>query len=463
MSNDANDVFRISGILALIAGAAWLLSRRFYFVFAILLAAAIVASLGYVYISKPVVLSIAAGPENGKDAELMRAFETVLEGHKAAVRLRTVTTAGLEENRALLEKGSADLAIIRADQGFPGDSSIVVILRTNVLVVVAPARLELETLSQLKGKRLGLIARSPLDEAGATRLLRFYGMQNSDVNLAVVKADEVAALTDGGRLDAVAIFGPIVDPEVAAVVDAVDGKKKDGKKKKGPSILAIDLSGLAEKNTQAASEVTIPKNAFPRRRVPDDDVDSIGVPTVLVANNPAGPLRAKIRAQAVMEITRNLIERRSELSQKVGYPVTIEKPDNEKGVRLPVHPGASAYLDDTDISWYTLFSDQIWTVWLLGGTAASVSVALLGFLRKPEVDPMQARLDRLASIVKRARAKPDELDALTDELADLGVELATLAYARKGGEAGLAPVQLAYESARFALQAARERQAARSG
>jgi TRAP-type uncharacterized transport system substrate-binding protein len=447
-----NKILGVSGLLAAVSVIVFLISRRLYFTLAIVLAILVAVSIGFFYLSQPTLLSVAVGPADSKDARLMSAFDDVLEGHRAGVRLRPIPTSGDEENRALLANGQADLAIIRADQGFPGNSSIVMILRTNVLVVVAPSKLDLESFSQLKGKRVGLVVRSPLDEAGAARLLGFYGMQSADIKWTVIKPAEVGPLTDSGRLDAVMVFGPIVDPEVAAVVYAVDSKKK-----KGPTILAIDLSGLAEANTAAASEVTIPKHAFSRRQVPDDDVNTIGVPTILAGNTPAGTIRAKIRAQAVMEIARNMFERRSELSQKLGYTVAIEKPDNDKGVRFPVHPGANAYLDDTDISWYTLFSDQIWTVWLVGGALASIGAGALGAFRRPKADPMQEHLDRLRSMTKQAREHPDELDALTDELSDLAVEIAALAYARKSGNEEFAPVQLAYENARFALQTAREK------
>jgi TRAP-type uncharacterized transport system substrate-binding protein len=418
MADDGQRALGIASLFAVVAGVTWLFSRRFYFALAVLLGGLLAASLVGLYLSRPTLLRVAVGPADGKDAQLISAFQSVLEGHRAGVRLRPIITSGLEDNRTLLEKGEADLAIIRADQGLPADSSVVMIVRTNVLVVVAPSKLELESFSQLKGKRLGLLARSPLDERGFGKLLSFFGMQSSGVKLTIIKSDDVGPQTDAGRLDAVLVFGPIVDPEVAAVVYAVDAKKK-----KGPSILAIDLASLAEKNTLAASEVKIPKKAFSRRGVPDDEVASIGVPTILAGNSPSGPIRAKIRAQAVMELAKNLIERRSELSQKVGYPVGIDKPDNEKGVRLPVHPGASAYLDDTDLSWFTLFSDQIWTVWLLGGAVTTGCVAFIGFMRKPQNDPMRARLERLSEIAEQARTKPDELDALTDELGRLGPSL----------------------------------------
>jgi len=450
-------IYKIAGGLTLVAGAVFLFSRRFYFTLAILLAALVAVSVAYLYLSEPMLLRVAVGPAGGRDARLIDALEKVLEERRASVRLRTIVTSGLVENRALLEKGDADLAIIRGDQGLPGDSTVVMILRMEVLVVVAPSKLELETFSELKGKRVGLVVRSPLDEPAFAKLLGLYGMQPSDLKTTVISQADVAALTDAGRLDAAIVFGPLIDPEVTAVVYAVDAKKK-----KGPSILEIDLSGLAEKNTQAASEVTIPKRAFPRRRIPDDEVNTIGVPTLLAGNTPRGPARAKLRAQAVKELARQLIERRSELSQKVGYPVPIEKPDTDKDVRFPIHPGTAAYLDDTDISWFTLFSDQIWTVWLVGGVLASASIGFLGFMRTPSKDPMQGLLERLGAITARAKTHPDELDRLTDELAEVASKLATLAYEGKVTADQFAPVQLAYDNARFAVETARDRQARRA-
>jgi TRAP-type uncharacterized transport system substrate-binding protein len=385
---------------------------------------------------------------------MMTALEHVLEVHRAEVRLRLIATAGLEENYALLEKGDAELAILRADQGLPGDSTVVMILRKSVIVVVAPSSLGLENFSQLKGKRLGLVARSPLDQEGFAKLLTFYGMQKSDIKLTTIKPDQAGPLTDQRQLDAVMVIGPIVDPEVSAVVYAIDRKTKSG-----PSVLSIDLAALANKNALAASSDTIPQHAFPRRQIPAEEVDTISVPTIIAGNTASGPVREKIRTQAIMQLAQNLIERRMELSRKLGFVVPIEAPENEKGSRMPIHPGTAAYLDSTDIGWYTLFSDQIWTVWLVGGALFSIVAAFFGFLRARKDNPLQEFLRRLNEIAQQAKASltPDELDVLTENLTDLGVELSALGYERRDDIDSFAPAQLAFENARFAIQTARER------
>ena len=62
----------------------------------------------------------------------------------------------------------------------------------------------------MKGKRLGIVVRSPLDEEAYAKLLMFYGMQKSDIKSTIIKPEQVGPLTDSGQLDAVMIFGPII-------------------------------------------------------------------------------------------------------------------------------------------------------------------------------------------------------------------------------------------------------------
>jgi TRAP-type uncharacterized transport system substrate-binding protein len=289
------------------------------------LATVTIGWLSFSYLTKPTLLRIAVGPEESFDFRMMTEFAHILELRRANVRLQVIATAGLQENSAALEKRTAELAILRADQGLPSDTSVVMILRKNVLIIAARSKLELENFSELSGKRLGIVARSPLDEEGYAKLLTLYGMQKTDIKSRVMTPDQVGPLTDSSQLDAVMVFGPFVDPEVSGVVYAVDRKNKNG-----PSIPSLDLAELANKNALAASSDKIPAHAFPRHRVPAEEVDTISVVTVITAAKAEGPIRENIRMQAVMELARNLIERRDEPSRRLGVVVPIEAPEKEK-------------------------------------------------------------------------------------------------------------------------------------
>jgi TRAP-type uncharacterized transport system substrate-binding protein len=422
-------------------------------VFALLTASLV----GYLLWSKPLHLRVAAGPQDGIDATLLAAFDRLLDVNHAAVRLDLVATAGTHDSNLLLEKREVDLAVVRLDDPLPTGAAVVALMRTNVVIAVAPSRLKLENLSDLKGKRVGIVSRSPLDEPSFIRLLDVFGIKPSDLKLTLVKPEDVAALTGSGRIDCVVVFGVPAEADVRTVVYAVDGKKKEP-----PKILSVDVGEFLKENAPAASSETIVKHAFPRRLIPDDDVDSVGVPTALAANKSAtGPLRAKLYNNAITELTQNLLERRSELARKVPLASLIAAPDTDKGARFPVHPGAAAYLGDTDVTWFTLFSDQIWNVLLVGGMLSSIFAAAGSFLRRSATDPMRALLERLKGITERARTATDrhEAEALSQDLGTIAIDMATLAYERHSRYEEFAPLQLAFESARDAVAALRAKPA----
>jgi hypothetical protein len=270
-----------------------------------------------------------------------------------------------------------------------------------------------------------------------------------------VKPEEVGPLTKNGRIDCVVILGVPADPEVSAVVYAVDGTKKSP-----PTVLAVEIGEFLKQASAAADAVKIPKHAFARRLIPDEEVETVGVPIVLAANRAAtGPVRAKVYNNAITELTKNLIERRTAVARQVPLASLIAAPEHEKGARFPLHPGAQAYFSDTDVTWFTLLSDQIWNVLLVGGMLSSIFAAASGFLKKNAVDPMRELLNRLRDIAERARtsANPADADALRRDLGAVAAELAILGYERHSGYEEFAPLQLAFENARDAVEALRAR------
>ncbi|MGO4404404.1 TAXI family TRAP transporter solute-binding subunit [Bosea sp. RAF48] len=421
----------------------------------LLLAAATLAlitatSVAYLAWSRPLHLRVAAGPKDGIDAKLLIALNRLLEINRAGVRVDLVATADVHANNQLLEKREVDLAVIRLDDPLPTSAGLVVLLRTNVVIAVAPARHKLESLSDVKGKRLGLVSRTPLDEPSFVRLLDMLGLTPADVHLTIVKPEDIAGLIASGRIDCLAVIGVPADPVVRAVVAAAGDRKKNP-----PTILSIEFGESLKQNTAAASSEAIEKFAFPRLSIPDEDVDTVGVPTVLAANRAStGPLRVRLYNNAITEVTRSLLERRSELAREVPLANLIAPPESEKeDARFPIHPGTAAYLEDTDTSWSTLFSDQIWNVVLVGGVASSVLAAASSYLKKGGPDRISEILGSLKSITERAGASTDPADALglSKELGVLTIDMATLGYQRRCSYEEFAPLQLAYESARDAV------------
>ena len=208
-------------------------------------------------------LRVAAGPQDGKDAAILAAFDRMLEAISAGVRLKLVTTAGMHDNNVLLGKQEVDLAVVRLDESIPTTAALVAILRTDAVIAVAPAQHKLESLPDLTGKRVGLVSRSSLDEPSFIRVLDVFDLKPEDVKLTTVKSEEVGPLTSSGVIDCVVVIGVPADPEVSAVVYAVAGAKKSP-----PTILAIEIGEFLKQSSAAVDSVKIPKHAFARRLVP---------------------------------------------------------------------------------------------------------------------------------------------------------------------------------------------------
>ena len=168
---------------------------RYWFLISAVIAIGTLAVGISVYLSRPVLLRIAVGPPDGPDVALFQAVDQeILQKERAGLRLDIVKTAGIHESNVLLGKREVELAVVRLDDPLPHDAGLVSLLRPNMAVVVAPGRKKIESVSDLKGKRLGLVVRTSLDEGSAAKLLEVLGLTPTDVKLTVVKPEEVRAL-----------------------------------------------------------------------------------------------------------------------------------------------------------------------------------------------------------------------------------------------------------------------------
>jgi len=109
------------------------------------------------------------------------------------------------------------------------------------------------------------------------------------------------------------------------------------------------------------------------------------------------------------------------------------------------------------VTWATLLSEQVWNIVLVGGILSSVFAAAAGFIKRNATDPMRELLDHLRAITERARTTTDpaDVDVLRQELSTIAVKIAMLGYERHSGYEQFAPLQLAFENTRDAVEALR--------
>ena len=105
--------------------------------------AAILASIGlgavaFHYANRPTTLIAAVGPPNSDDVRIIQAYAQHLARERAPVRLRIVVKDSAVESAAAIDRGEADIAVVRRDRSMPQAGQAVAILRKNVVVLAAP-------------------------------------------------------------------------------------------------------------------------------------------------------------------------------------------------------------------------------------------------------------------------------------------------------------------------------------
>src|SRR5262249_36529264 len=145
--------------------------------------------------------------------------------------------------------------------------------------------------------------------------------------------------------------------------------------------------------------------------IPDDDLTTLRVPIYLVANR-------KLADDTVAELAKSVMEARRELVGEFPLLAQVMAPSTDKDAFIPIHPGAAAYFDGTQQTFFEKYSDALYYGPMMLGGLASFLVALWKFVGGSRGDesknPLTPLYD-LAARIREARSEA-ELAAIEEEL-----------------------------------------------
>ena len=424
-----------------------------------------IGASAYYFVMRPVTLRIAVGPSNSDDVKVIQALTQSFSRDQLRVRLRPVTTDGAVASAAAIGEGKADLAIVRADLDIPKNALAVAALRKNVAVLWVPvpagakppavavsktagkvaadddedepagqtkpaksakaskaskakgkpaAKVEpaapvgpppITKISQLAGKKIGVIGRTPANIALLKVILSQYAVDVSKVEFVQFATSEVAEAVRSQKADVFMAAGPI-NSKITA--EAIAATSKDGGP---PTFLSIDLADAIAQNFPKYEAADIPAGAFggsPDR--PDDDVKTISFAHLFVA-------RQGLSDSVVGAFTRQLFAARLALMSEFPLSAKIETPDTDKDAVIAVHPGAAAFVDGEEKSFMDRYSDYIWFALIGLSGMGSAGAWLASYLRRDERTNNMNLRGRLLDMLGIARKSGSlhELDAMQDE------------------------------------------------
>ena len=361
---------------------------------------------GRIWLRNSETLVFAVGDADGVEARFAAKLAAVLTSNNSRLRLKIMPNADSAKALAQFDRRMADLAVLRTDAKIPPRARALAILEHDVLLLISPGNKKIKSVAELKKKKIAVLA-------------------DGDNNLAFVRnALEISDTTDAGSRVQMAppnstfdkLFGPGGYGAIIAIAHASkivkDKSYEQYAKRGGFTVNAIDeTKALARRNPGISEETLATGMLSSAPAMPDDDVDTIGLQWLLVA-------QSKMSTTTAGELARTIYENKAELALEDRFASKIEPADTDKDAFIVAHAGAAEYINGESKSFIERYSDLLY----LGVAALSVIGSIFAgiYTKVTRIAPEKA--SELATAIldvgeRMAHATSLEaLDTLQDEL-----------------------------------------------
>jgi TRAP transporter TAXI family solute receptor len=355
------------------------------------------------YYGQPTVLKIAVGPAKSDDARLIGAISGQLGRDRASIRLRLIEKGSPEEAAAAIDKGEADLAVARHDLAMPTTGQAVAILRRQMVVLMAMPGVGIEKIADLAGRKIGVIGRGRTNFALLETILLQYDIHQVHA-VAVDPEDIGGGLRDG--VDVLFATGALTE---RTITEAIALASRDG----APKFLAIDESEAIAQRHRVYESKEIVAGAFGASK-PAETIETVGLSYYVMA-------RKSLNEEVVGEVARVLLGLRPTLGAEFPAINRIEAPATDKDATVAVHPGAAAYYDGEQKTFFDRYGDMIYWIAMLLSLVGSAAAAVAGYAKSGDRSKKLVLLNRLLDLMKSARNADsletlDRLEAEADEI-----------------------------------------------
>src|ERR1700733_9477954 len=376
--------------------------------------------VAYRYYQRPTTLTVAVGSFDGE----ARQGASLVAGHLATtnspIRLRIEGAGNVLDAAKAFASGKADLAVVRADVGDLSQARAVAVMAEGVVMIVAPPGSNITTIAKLRDHTVG-VAGGEINRSVVEALKKEYDLTHSNVT-----SKEIAAVI-------------VVVPHTDKYLSLVKGLFREGATS-APVLIPIDSAGAITDAKGPYESFDIPKGTLRGSPpVPDDDVTTLRVPYLLVANR-------HLDQELVAELTKRVMAARRDLASQEPLIAGMATPSLDADAYIAVHPGAAAFYNGTEQSFMDRWGNVIYLTPIVFGALASVFAAAWRFLGIRSRDVAQGTLEQLCALRERIRDLEDEaeLRKIEDDIdVMLRAHLAKSNGDEEGGSEALALIALA--------------------
>jgi TRAP transporter TAXI family solute receptor len=363
----------------------------------------------YRQFAAPKILTIAAGSPDAEAIRLISAVVGQLTKTGARVRVKIVETGTELEAFNAFSTGKVDLAIVRADMSDLSVARTVVRITYGVVMIMVPPGSSVAHMEDLKGKTVGVIA-----EDANRRLVEVltheYDLTRSKVRFKNLSLGEVQQALQSKQVAALLVVAPISEKYVSLIrnIFSANAKRK-------PGLVAIDSAEAIANAAPAYESYDLPKGSLRGSPpFPEDDLTTLRIPVYLVANK-------KVDADQVTDLTRAIMDARRDLRDQYPLLAQISAPSTDKDAYIPIHPGAAAFFEDSQKTFFDKYGDELYYIPMLLGILASFVTATWKFVRldsNGKIGHPMNSLFSLAGPIRDARSEAD-LNAIEEKIDEI--------------------------------------------
>jgi TRAP transporter TAXI family solute receptor len=282
---------------------------------------------------RPTVIRIATGSPAAVYYKYGRAYADIINRELPGVRATVLVTTASVTNVQMVRDGRAEVAfaqadILSADLDTGGLAALARVYDDQLHLVVRAAS-GVRTLKDLAGRRVSTGAPGSGTFITAERLLRLAGLRPAGIQERRLGLDESVAALRAGEIDAFFFSGGLPVGAIAQLAAEQDQQR---------AIRLVDLgdwvSRMRSEYTDVYGERAVPTSVY---RLPP--ISTIADPNYLVVSR-------DLPERIAYELTRILIERRTELDRAHPAAEWLDSRTAIHTVPLDLHPGAVRFYRD---------------------------------------------------------------------------------------------------------------------
>ncbi len=386
-------------------------NRRWVLLFAVLTLILTIATVlgGRIWLRNSETLVFAVGDANSLEARFANRLAAVLKNTNSRLRLRIVPNADNAKALAQFDHRQADLVVLRTDAKVPPRARALAILEHDLVLLISPGSKKIKSLAELKKKKIAVLA-----DGDSTAAFVRNALELADSPEASSRVQTAPPNSTLDKLFASGGYGAVIAIAHASTI-VKDKRYEQYAKRGGFTVNAIDESkALARRNPGISEETLATGMLSSTPAIPDDDLDTIGLQWLLVA-------QSRMSTTTAGDLARTIYENKAELALEDGFASRIEPADTDKDAFIVAHQGAAEYINDDTKSFMDRYSDLLY----LGVAALSVIGSIFAgiYTKVTRIAPEKAGelataiLD-IGERIEHANSM-DSLEALQDELEEI--------------------------------------------